>query len=434
MSDVWKVKVGSYGSTVICREATRGGNARLEAWDPQAGFTRTKSLGFPVRDAEGELIEKACRKAREKAIELSNRLRLDEVPFDREEASRVGLVFDRFRREEITADLSGSHREDLRRQLEGIERHLGRGFDLRDRPAVKRGWRRWIPLRREGKLDARGRSVPASAPCAACAGEGCKDCGQSGRVDPREPVAASTAGKALRAFRQVCRWAVDEELLEADPTRGLEIPRNPSPHRPLYDDDEFEALLAAAPEVRMGRAKDAPRAPIYEILLLAGHTARRSAAICALRWADWRPDQGTYGHLRWRADEDKVDREWWAPVSPEVREALENRRRAQLRAEGEMSEWIFPAPRSEGHLRSDVARKWLVRAEEKAGVEHVKGRGFHGLRRRWVTKRKHFPRSDVADAGGWADPATLDLYEQSDPETMEEVVLAGREFRLERKG
>lgn len=98
-----------------------------------------------------------------------------------------------------------------------------------------------------------------------------------------------------------------------------------------------------------------------------------------------------------------------------------------------MSERVFTAPRK-GHRRSDVARKWLVPPEEKAGVEHVEEWAFHGLRRRCVTKRKHLPRSDVADAGGWADPATLDLYEQSDPETMEEVVLVGREFRLEQKG
>lgn len=434
-SDIWKEKVGSYGNTVTVREASRGGNVRLEAWDSQAGYNRTKSLGFPVRDAEGKLIEKAVNRAREKAIEASNRLRLDEVPFDREEAAEVGRILDRFRREEITDDLSETHQADLRRQTAGLERFLGRTTDLSDRETIRRAWRRWIRLRTEGKLDARGRRVPTSAECRKCAGEGCGGCEGTGRIDPREPVAPYTAGKALRALRQVCRWGVGEGLLDADPTTGLALPRNPNPNRPLYDDEEFTALLEAAPLVRLGRAEDAPRAPIYEILLVVGHTGRRIGAVCALQWADWRPDQGSYGRLRWRADEDKVDREWWSPVTPEVREALEDLRREQMATEGERSEYLFPAPRSTGHLRPDVARNWLLRAEAAAqGVEHVPGRGFHGLRRRWVTKRKHLPRSDVAETGGWSDPSTLDLYEQSDPETMEEVVMEGREFRLKRKG
>lgn len=33
--------------------------------------------------------------------------------------------------------------------------------------------------------------------------------------------------------------------------------------------------------------------------------------------------------LRWRAEEDKVRREWWAPVTPDVREALELLRRTR---------------------------------------------------------------------------------------------------------
>lgn len=101
---------------------------------------------------------------------------------------------------------------------------------------------------------------------------------------------------------------------------------------------------------------------------------------------------------------------------------------------GEMSEWIFPPPRSRGDLRSETVRGWLLRAEERAGVEHMEGWGFHGLRRRWVTKRKHLPRADVADAGGWADEATLDRYEQPDPDTKQQVMMAGRKWRLEGKG
>ena len=42
---------------------------------------------------------------------------------------------------------------------------------------------------------------------------------------------------------------------------------------------------------------------------LAWDTGRRIGAILALRWSDRQPDQGKYGMLRWRVEEDKVRRE-----------------------------------------------------------------------------------------------------------------------------
>jgi len=108
--------------------------------------------------------------------------------------------------------------------------------------------------------------------------------------------------------------------------------------------------------------------------------------------------------LRWRADSDKLGQEWIAPVSPEVREALE-----ALRAEqpGVGEAWIFPAPRSEGHVRVDVTRHWLRRAEELAELDHPRGFGRHSLRRMWATKRKHLSVQDVAAVGGWKQTQTL---------------------------
>lgn len=43
------------------------------------------------------------------------------------------------------------------------------------------------------------------------------------------------------------------------------------------------------------------------------------------------------------------------------------------------------------------------------------------------------PAKDVAAVGGWLDTSTLqDVYQQADPETMEQVVLGARELRMKR--
>lgn len=194
-------------------------------------------------------------------------------------------------------------------------------------------------------------------------------------------------------------------------------------HREPYDDAEVEALLKVADRVTWGRPGEKERAPFREAFIIARDLGRRINSILSLRWSDWRPDEGTYGYLRWRAEHDKISEEGWTPVTPEVREALEAWRQE---SPGVGEAWIFPAPRSDGHVRVDVAANWLLEAEKLAGVEHVKYRLWHGLRRRWATKRKGMSLKDVAKAGGWKNTQTLEqVYQQADPETMEAVVMGG---------
>lgn len=48
-------------------------------------------------------------------------------------------------------------------------------------------------------------------------------------------------------------------------------------------------------------------------------------------------------------------------------------------------------------------------------------------------KRKGMSPQDVGHVGGWKDPTTLEMiYQQPDPDTMQEVVDAGERKRLER--
>lgn len=102
------------------------------------------------------------------------------------------------------------------------------------------------------------------------------------------------------------------------------------------------------------------------------------------------PDESTHGTLTWRADHDKGGRTRTTPVPESVREALKTQRR---RDPGVGEAPIFPAPNSDAHLRVDVALRWLRKVERKARPdgEHVKGFGWHALRRRWANKMKGRP-------------------------------------------
>jgi integrase len=416
----WTVSVGPHGATVRAREHPRkGSNVYLFAWDPELGANRKESLKFKVRGADGKLIAEAVQAAKQAALDLSNRLIRGEVPTPEEEAEpdrTVGRVFDLFRREALHG-LSDSHEAELRRGLEAWESFLGRSFDLA--AAGTREWQGFARARAEGTIDGRGRR------------KGHPD--YDGRkVSPR------TVAKDLKVLREVCRFAErwrdgDRFILDADPTRGLALPSEPNPRRPVADDATLAKLLKVAGRVQVGhdayKNTSKVRAPLREMLILAAYTGRRIGAIVALRWSDWDPDAATYGTLRWRADSDKLGREWKAPVHPKVREALEALRRERP---GVGEAWIFPAPESKGHVRADVAGRWLRKAEDLAeDHEHVPGFGWHAFRRMWATKRKHLSSKDVAYAGGWKDTATLErVYQQPDPETTEAVVLGGRELTM----
>ena len=117
-----------------------------------------------------------------------------------------------------------------------------------------------------------------------------------------------------------------------------------------------------------------------------------------------------------------MGRDWIAPVSPAVRDELERLRRERPGV-GEVL--ILPSPTNPARpVTLKVANGWLRRAEVLAEVERLPGGGWHPLRRKWASERKHLSVRDVAAVGGWLDTATLQkCYQAADPETMEAVVM-----------
>jgi len=266
-----------------------------------------------------------------------------------------------------------------------------------------------IPLRIAGAVDSAGKTV--------------------GDPEARRLVGARAVANSLKVLRHLCRFATlyrtsnGRFLLEADPTRGLEIPEESNPKRPRTDADRCAKLLAVAPRVRMATtAGERVASYLPQLLPLAYHTGRRISAVLALRWSDWRAAEKPYGALFWCAAHDKLGRDWLTPVRPEVRACLEAFQREQL---GLGDALILPtATDPRRPVDHHLAAAWLRQAEKLAGLEPLQGGAWHPFRRAWATARKGLSLKDVAEAGGWKDTTTLlECYAQADPETIAAVVM-----------
>jgi integrase len=173
------------------------------------------------------------------------------------------------------------------------------------------------------------------------------------------------------------------------------------------------------------------RSPLWAILDLAYHTGRRINAILGLKRDDLLLNPTPtmpFGAIRWRAELDKMGKEWVVPMSREVRAVID-----RLLVERPLigPAYLFEAPNHPGTpIAKEVASAWLINAEQLAGVEKHQGSLWHAYRRGWATARKHMPDVDVAAAGGWSDLSSLKTcYQHADEATMFAVVSQPKPLR-----
>ena len=242
------------------------------------------------------------------------------------------------------------------------------------------------------------------------------DVKQYGAARLTQGVRQRTARGELMAVKIACNWAVGEGLLDANPFAKIKLDRvQQQPRRPVASPERYRKLKAVADQI-------AP--PLTVLLDLAWATGHRVGAILSLRWDDISFDAteaAPRGTIRWRAEADKTRREHTLPMNTTAHAALQRWRKLHPGIGGS---WLFSAPKNPRKLLSrSVARHWLARAEELAGLEHIQGGAWHMFRRSWPTQRKHLPLKDVAAAGGWNDTATmLRCYQHADPETTLAVI------------
>ncbi len=108
---LWRESIGPRGATVVVAERRWGSNVRIGAQDPKIRGTRWRSLGFRVRDAEGQLISEAVARAKAEAARLSNRLIAGEGPDASEPPApepRLADLIKQFERLRVLPRLRGS--------------------------------------------------------------------------------------------------------------------------------------------------------------------------------------------------------------------------------------------------------------------------------------------------------------------------------------
>ena len=202
-------------------------------------------------------------------------------------------------------------------------------------------------------------------------------------------------------------------LLDRNPFKGLVLPKEASPNRPVVSQDQYDAMLTVAGQIDWR----------FEIALVIAHeTGHRIGAIRRLQWSDVRLKEEM---VRWQKSNDKIGMEHETPLMPNAILALQE---ARKRNPGIGSAWVFPAPKNPLEACSrHLMRDWWKKAEVLAGLTHRKGMGWHALRRKFATELKDTPLNDLCALGGWRSPQTILMcYQQPDLETQRRALESRR--------
>jgi len=402
----WTHSEGEQGQTVTVYERKPGGPLYARAFDPKlrSGRGGYKRVSLKHRDRE---------RAKDYALDQAAKLRrgLSELAAGKVTLARVFALYELYR----TPRKTKTERDADKRRIKLWTAVLG---GQKDPHLVTRGeWERFIADRSAGLFSGNGSPVAQ---------------------DERRKVRNRTIQHDCLWLRWVLNWATTWQtedgryLMRENPVRGFEVPVEKNPRRPVATTDRYEALRAISDkvtmEVRLGGKARKQRSYLSELLDLAFGTGRRITAICGLRYEDLRPDVKPHGAIRWPAATDKQGRETIAPISPQVRAALD---RVLKERPGIGAAYMFPCPTNPAEpVAYERVRTWLLEAEGLAKIEKQDGSLWHAFRRAWATARKGHSIKDVAAAGGWASTETLlRCYQQPDNETMLRVVLDAAELR-----
>jgi len=405
----WSYSAGSRGCRIRVYEEQPGGTIYRAIYDPTTREEIRKSLGHRDRQAAMRYADETVARMRRGLDEMSGA-----VP-------TLWRALHYYYRFHTPTKRPEQRKEDYRQGTFWL-RTLGPNFDLRR--LGRREWENAERNRKSGATNATGEAVN----------------------DPnkRREVGWRSVERTLGSLHSLCRWAVgfrDDDgnfLLEFDPSRGLKLPREPNPNRPVASHDRVDAIRQVYRQVKMRVQRGLNRlwveSYLPELFEIAVGSGRRISAVCGLRVEDLDLERAAtcpHGSITWGADRDKMKKEWRCPISAQVREALESalRKRADLGTIG--TGWLFPSPGDPNRpVRYEEVSVWLRQAEKRASLEPQRGTLWHAYRRLWASARKDLPDVDVAQAGGWSSLEALkQAYQQPDDATMLRVVTHGAELR-----
>src|SRR2546425_2991752 len=198
-----------------------------------------------------------------------------------------------------------------------------------------------------------------------------------GWPDGREttPVRARTIQGEIKQLRQMIYWATNERLpdgawlLESNPLRGVNLPKEEDPRRPVTTYDRFlklreaaQKMAATAPQQR-GRE----RWKRWELaLVLAEATGARIGAISGLRWSDISFDPP---EIKFKAEFDKRGRDRVVPIPEALAEELRGFK-VMFAAGGDGG--LFPGAEKDDHWPGEVFGELVSRGEGTVGLPHLK--------------------------------------------------------------
>lgn len=380
-SKPWRKSVGERGCRVVVFERTVGGILYREAWVGGERITK-KSLGH--RDKE---------RAEAEAYQLVAKLKTRQDALDGGKLI-LSTLFDMYRSSPQFAAKKPRTQQEDRSKLERIRKFLGGEREVRTLSASD--VERYRQARMSGAFGPTSRGVR-----------------------PRAVEADLTQLRAALNWATKQRNGRGQVLLEFSPLRGVKLPSEKNPRRPVETYDTFLKLMAVAEDVDW-------RLPM--VLQLVESNGQRISSVLRLRRGDVDLLALPYGRIRFRAEEQKTGYEHEVALTPETAGALKAH---QARLPDDPDAWLFPsASDPEQPVSRRVMDESLIEAYRRAGLERQPGGLWHPWRRKWATERKEMPLKDVAAAGGWKEPRTLLIcYQQTDQATMDRVVLEAPKLR-----
>ena len=157
-----------------------------------------------------------------------------------------------------------------------------------------------------------------------------------GKVKDRGAVNA--ANIHLAVIRKLFNFAIDVDLLEANPCYRIKPFQVPEPHRPDLNDTQLKTFLTQLPTATMPET-------IRQILMLQLQTASRISEVRGLRWDEIDLEHGVWTLPAHRC---KTRTKHRVMLSRQSIQLVQGR-------EGNGSDYVFPQVRSELMLRSYVS-------------------------------------------------------------------------------
>lgn len=225
---------------------------------------------------------------------------------------------------------------------------------------------------------------------------------------------------------QCYRWALDQELIEANPIAGLKgIPSRKGAGKP-YTLDEVRRLLAAA----LADTGDQRDWRIRTLVILEAYYGARAGQIINLKWSDIDLDRivtvplrdgrqlrftGAF-RLRQDVSGSKGQAERELPIVPAARAVLLGAWNRRASDDGFVL-WNWRDPSRPATYQG--MNTGLRELERRAGVAHIKGRSFHAYRRGHATAvMAGVGAKAAADAIGDTVAVALKHYVKASPEDM----------------